>query len=207
MAHEWLVARLGALMGAPVAEGVLIEVDGALVEGHRVDGVALPGGVWFGSKVVSGIESQLVELVKRDGNPQRVPHYLALWSLCLGCDPQFIYEKDADDRLWSIDHGLWFDSLEGDWTAQLLDRSTEISWSAPEWKGARTVDPRALHDAADAVEGITSSDFGVILGQIPIEWDVPDEALEALGQFVHARRGPVAEQLRVQAARLDGRRA
>lgn len=206
LAHEWVVARLGAQLGAPVAPGVLLFVDEELLGDTYVDGDRLPGGVWFGSRLVSGVESQVLDNARRDGNPDRIPRFLALWALCLGCDAQFMYAKADDDQIWSIDHGLWFGSHEGDWTEQWLLECIASSWDLPDWHGSRAVRDAAYQEAAEAVEGITSADLGEIVGNVPVEWGIPDQSLEALASFVHGRREAVADQLRVQAARRGRRR-
>lgn len=202
MAHEWIVSRLALSLAAPACEGVLIYVDSDLVQGLSIGGVQPRGGVWFGSRFVNGVESTRIERVSRDGNAQRVPAYLALWNLCLGCDEQFIYDQSSDSQVWSIDHGLWFDSHEGDWTPELLARAVERGWDQPDWSGSRRVDPRSLHEAATALEQLSSETIGDVVGNVPVEWKVSDEQLLALGEFIHNRRKPVAQLLRSAAARV-----
>lgn len=202
LVHEWFISELSRTMGGPLPRGVLIEVDGSLLEGQNIDGQARESGTWFGSQLLQGEEHTALQLAQRDGNPERIPFYLALWHLCLGIDAQFIFERSADDRVWSIDHGLWFSNADGDWTdLGGLDVFCSMTWDDPEWSGSQSISPEALLKAADAIENLHAEVLGEIAGSVPVDWGVRDEDLEHLALFIHKRRELVSGQLRARAGR------
>lgn len=196
MAHEVVVGRLGARISAPVRPIALIGVNDALVNDQYVGGSRLPAGIYVGSELLSDVEEHTsITRVSRDGNANRFASYLALWDLCLGSDLQLLYHLAEHDQVWSIDHGLWFDSLEGDWTPEHLAGRADESWSWPEID-VNALDEVAVRTAADAVESLTCTDLAEVMSQVPLQWGVADDALRTLAKFVHGRRGLVAQRLR-----------
>ncbi|GAA3078074.1 hypothetical protein JOF29_005115 [Kribbella aluminosa] len=195
--HELVVGRLGTRIAAPVRPTALVEVDEALVCDQHVDGSRLPAGVYFGSELLPDVEEHTeITRVGRDGNATRFAFYLALWDLCLGSDLQLLYHLAEHDQVWSIDHGLWFDSLEGDWTPSHLAGRADQPWPWPQNIDAAALNTEALRTAANLVEGLSCANLGEVMGQVPLEWGVADEALHTLAKFVHGRRALVAQRLR-----------
>lgn len=203
MANEWVVSQLAEHLEAPVPPAMLLGVHPGLVQGRSHNGQRLPGGTWFGSQLVPGLESGSLELAHRDGNPSRIPRFLALWHLCFGVDQQHVYDKIDQDRVYSIDHGMWFDCGGGDWDPRLLERTDQL-WPEPQWSGPPRADPAAFHAAAAAVEGLGCEAIGSAVGSVPVGWGVPDAELALLAQFLHGRRAYVAEHLRLLATRTRG---
>lgn len=201
LAHEWIVSELSRTIGGPLAPGVLLDIDSDLLQGLAIDGVRREAGTWFGSRVISGEESTSLQLAKRDGNPERIPYYLALWHLCLGFDSQFVFDKSQNDQVWSIDHGLWFANGAGDWTESGgLDDMLNYAWPEPDWEGSRSVNGPTLHDAADALLALSAESLGEITGSVPLQWNIRREDLEHLALFIYRRRVRVSDQLRALAA-------
>lgn len=203
LAHEWVMSELSRTLGGPLASGVLLDVDEDLLQGWTIDGVKREAGTWFGSRLIAGEERTALQFAQRDGNPERIPYYLALWHLCLGVDAQFIFDKAENDRVWSIDHGLWFANGEGDWTdLGGLEVLREQAWPDPEWVGSRAVDPKTLHEAADAVTALSAEHLGEITGSVPLQWNIHQNALADLGLFIYERRERVSNHLRVLASEV-----
>lgn len=199
LAHEWVISELSRVLHGPLPPGVLIEVDDSLLSGTGIAGGPLTGGTWFGSRVILGEEATYLQHADHDGNPQRLPGYLALWHLCLGVDPQFIYERAERDRVWSIDHGLWFDNGAGDWTdLGGLEPLSGHRWDDPEWHGPRELDAQSCLEAAVAVEALTGEVLGEIMGTVPVEWGIRDDDLEHLATFIITRRPLTTAMLRAR---------
>lgn len=200
LVNELVVARIGELLGAPVRPARLVTVDGDLTEGFFAGGHSLPGGTYFGSELLTNVEETTeIVRVKRDGNAERLPRFLALWSLCLGQDLQLLYHLSKDDQVWSIDHGLWFDNYEADWNVDLLNSAVDEHWSWPEDEKPIGLDATALVAAADSLSNLTVETLARIVGEVPPEWGVPDVELRALATFVHSRRDLIDSQLRASA--------
>ncbi|WP_442913239.1 HipA family kinase [Kribbella sp. CA-293567] len=201
LAHEVLVAGIGRLLGAPVRRVSLIYVDPALVIDQFVDGQRLPAGLYAGSELLTEVEEDtVVARVRRADNAARFAYYLALWDLCLGTDLQLLYHLAETDQVWSIDHGLWFDSLEGDWSAAHLSRQGSLPWPWPDGARPQPFSRAAFLSAGAAVDGLTCQDLADVLGGVPLEWGIADETLRTLARFVYERRSAVSERLRQAAA-------
>lgn len=201
--HEWVVARLGQAIGAPVCTPALVGVDSVLVDGLSANGDKLPAGVYFGSLLQPGEERQQIDHVADDGNCDRFAYLLALWELCLGCDGQFLYDHDAESQVWSFDHGLWFNSLEYPWAVSELSAWKEMRWDWPEGDPSG-LSSESLIDAADRVRGISEESICEILAAVPLSWGIGDDDLRALGEFLLDRKDYVASRL-IASARHSGR--
>lgn len=196
------MARVGELIDAPVRPVRLIYVDDALTDGIRVDGYALPGGTHVGSEVLPQAEElTTVDRISHDGNARRFAAYLALWELCLGTDPQLLYDLSQSDTVWSIDHGLWFESLESDWTEEHLDSRIDEPWPPPRGSQLGGLAADALLDAADRLGDLSEQELSRGVAAVPLEWGVSDEQLTTLAAFIDKRRVRVAKRLRDLAAR------
>lgn len=201
LVNELVVARIGQLIDAPVRPVSLVYVDPELTTGFRANGLPIPGGTYFGSELLADVEEATEILrVEHDGNAQRFPRFLALWELCLGADLQLLYHVSNDHQVWSIDHGLWFDNQEGDWTPSLLQQWRQVAWSWPDAGRPKGLDPTGLHGAADAVLSISLQSLAQILAEVPQDWGIQDKNLAALAEFIYYRRNLVANQLRTIAA-------
>jgi hypothetical protein len=162
----------------------------------------LPAGLYFGSEVLTDVEEHTaIVRTGSDGNASRFAYYLALWDLCLGTDLQLLYDVGQQDQVWSIDHGLWFDSLESDWSPELLQRRVGQPWDWPATPLPRGLDRAAFIGAADAIDALTAVDLADVMADVPLEWGVSDNALRDLALFVHTRRPAVAKRLRESARR------
>jgi hypothetical protein len=200
LVNEWVVLKLGEEIGAPVRPGALVQVEQEFIGDLRFNGVAPSPGTFFGSRFQAGSEEQTqIGFVGKDGNAERFARFLALWELCMGDDAQFLYSHTDDLQVWSIDHGLWFNCMEGDWTPAQLAAWTEESWEWPEGRFPAGLSARELHEAANSLDRLTSGAIGRAVGGVPVDWEVPDDELYALAYFIHCRRGAVASRLRAAA--------
>jgi hypothetical protein len=176
---------------------LVVYVEDALVRDSYANGTRLPGGTYVGSEMLRDVEeSTQITRVARDGNSERFAYYLALWDLCLGTDLQLLYHLAERDRVWSIDHGLWFDSIEGDWTPDLLAARVKTPWPWPDEVQLGSLKVAALSAVAESVDLLSSHDLARTIGEVPLEWGVADETLRTLAFFVYSRRTKVSERLR-----------
>lgn len=193
--NELVVAGVGGALGAPFRPVKLVEVSDELVADLRIDGQRLPGGTYIGSELLEhSEESTEVSRVASDGNRERYPFLLAVFDLCLGDDMQLLHDQDDDQAVWSIDHGLWFWSTEGDWSPATLASMMQSSgmWGAR----PRGLSVEALLQAADGVDHLKADDLAPIWASTPTAWGIDDEHRAALLQFVLDRRSGVSGRLR-----------
>jgi len=141
---------------------------------------------------------------KRDDNARRQAAMAGLWDLCVGEDPQWLYETGAAYSMWSYDHGLWFTTGEGDWDQSVLQRlvATDSSLAMLPAGASR----ERLTETAEAIENLSPETLLSVMSAVPVEWGTDDRDLEAMAWFLYARRSPVAERLRKRAEPSSGDR-
>ncbi|MBS1905483.1 MAG: hypothetical protein JST33_02715 [Actinobacteria bacterium] len=207
LVNEVIVGELGRLIGAPVRERVLIRIPPSI---SRWD--MFPAGrsdaplIAHGSLHVPGaIDDDDLRYTRRDDNARRQSAMVALWDLCLGEDPQWLYETTAAYSMWSYDHGLWFTTGEGDWEESVLRRLVTTDGTFPHIPTG--LDRRRLLDVADAILGLTPEALLSVMSAVPVEWGTDDRSLEAMAWFLFRRREPVAQRLRRHAEAPSGGQA
>lgn len=192
--NEVLVSRIGEMLGAPVRPTKLISVSPSFAGWSMADGWPLGAGIAHGSlRLANTVEDDELRHVRMDDNARRHAQIVALWDLCMGDDPQWLFDLDAERSTWSFDHGFWFGGELG-WTIDQLDRDADRGWA---WPGSvRGIDSSELVRMADAIAGLSPELVMDAISGVPVEWGVIDEDLEAIGWFVHHRRVQVSERLR-----------
>ena len=187
--NEYVVGRLGALIGAPCCDVALIDVPPA----HATAG--LSEGVASGSLEVAGATEIKGHLAHRlaDDNRRRHAGAFALWDLCFGADPQWLVQAADQHRTWSHDHGHFFPSGPN-WSDQSLRDHVNVAHQlGGEVSG---LDPDHLETVARNIDDLTSDAIASVMSAVPCAWPVLDAELESLGWFVDGRRADVASRLR-----------
>lgn len=203
LASERIVSAVGDLIGAPVRPTALIEVPSGFESYFQGDGRGLRECVAHGSLLLEGdvIESNALDHLKRDDNLRRQPALIALWKWCLGEDAQWLYSAEEDYSIWSFDHGCWFDSQEAPWDSDFLAESTN-SQPLEELGVVKGMDSAHFHEMASRLESVTHRQLLEAVATVPESWDVKVQDLETVAWFLYVRRRPVADVLRLAAARV-----
>lgn len=191
---EQIVARLGALIGAPVCEPQLVRLDAIAGWEFRLGtGRVVEPGWSHGSVAVDpALETRSLEHRPEDDNRRRHSGIYALCDWLAGSDVQWLYATDEDNAYYSHDHGFF---LTGpDWTIASLDAAKDGNFaiSVP----PDGLDPEALVAYADALEALTREGIEAEVSKLPAEWPVSDEELVAVRDFAEHRAGPAAGRLR-----------
>lgn len=189
-----IVGAVGALIGAPVCETVVVRIPDALSGWEFRPGRYLKPGLAHASRNVdSAVE--LYELTHReaDDNPVRHVGVIALYDWCWGNDDQWLYSESDDHRTFSHDHGWYLPGSNGTWTSQSLiqhvheDRPLNCAIS-----GIRQAEVLRI---ANRLRVLQAEQLVQALSNIPQEWPVTDDELEHVGWFLHQRAIPVADRL------------
>ena len=207
--NEIVGNAIGAIFGAPVCEWKIIDIPAELV-GSLIDGgsrnVRLGDKPMFGSLDVRGAEQYLVEgsLLHplKDGNPQRIPKLMALWVLCNAVDIQVVYGRDDEDKIWSIDHRLWFGCDDGTWQ---LD-SHETLAGRIELPMAQGIQWEDWESACESLEAVTAEATRHSPGLIPSEWGIARSDVERLVEYCVTRTSYARQKLMAVAEKASGRR-
>lgn len=204
LVNEVIVGELGILLGAPVRERALVLVPAALTSWSdfpiRRSSTAL---VAHASLHVPGaVDDDELRYTKRDDNARRQAAMAGLWDLCVGEDPQWLYETGARYSMWSYDHGLWFTTGEGDWDGDVLARLVDTDGALAEVPAG--VNTERFRELADSIERLSVEMLLTVVSQVPVEWEADDRNLEAMAWFIFRRRAQVAQRLRRRAETPPG---
>jgi hypothetical protein len=194
--NELVVARLGALIEAPLCEVGLIEIPDELAGVKYREDRSLEAGLASGSMNLDGVVEVKGSLADRDkaDNARRHAGIFAVYDWCWGSDEQYLYEQEEKRRTtYSHDHGHYFPGGPN-WTADTLAAHVDNAHALPDPAG---LDPRAVRDYAKRLREVARSDIVDVLRGVPPEWAVTTPELETLGWFLERRTETVA-------ARLDG---
>lgn len=191
---EQIVARLGALISAPVCEPRLVRLDAiAGWEFRPGTGRLVEVGWAHGSVAVDpALETRSLEHRAEDDNRKRHSGIYALCDWLAGSDVQWLYATDQDNAYYSHDHGFF---LTGpDWTTASLAgaRDGNFAISVP----PDGLDPAALAAYADALEAVTREGIEAELSKLPLDWPVSEEELLAVRDFAEHRVAPTVGRLR-----------
>ncbi|SDG79179.1 hypothetical protein SAMN04489810_1304 [Microbacterium pygmaeum] len=205
LTNEVIVGELGRVLGAPVRERVLVAIPPSVSAWSdfpvRKSDLAL---LAHGSLHVPGaVDDDELRYTKRDDNARRQAAMAGLWDLCVGEDPQWLYETGAAYSMWSYDHGFWFTTGEGDWDQDVLRRLLATDGSLATLPSG--VSRERLREVATVVENLTPEMLLSVMSAVPVEWGTDDRDLEAMAWFLFARREPVANRLRQRANLPPGR--
>ncbi len=193
--NEFIIGRLGSLIGAPVCEVAVVHIGPDHVGWEFRAGYHLQEGFACASREVEGVhESHQLDHRNRDDNSRRHAGAFALFDWCWGSDPQWLFEAPADERTHSHDHGHYFPNGPN-WTEASLQRDV----------GGAHVLPQATTDLlqaekerlAERLEQLTADEIAAVLRQVPASWPVADDELAALGAFLEQRAPSVGPRIRV----------
>ncbi len=200
--NEQIVARCGALIGAPVCTVALIEIPASL--SGIVSGVRVKAGVAHGSlEVPDTIPSYSLDYRDQDNNRTRHAGVLALVDWCWGGDLQWLFQE-TDRRTYSHDHGFYFPGGP-DWhespqaVQQQADQAPPPSDCLKLWQAGLGMRPIALTTFASKLESVTTEQIARVLNAVPSEWPVEAYDLDLIGYFLERRAPQVAARLRAAA--------
>jgi hypothetical protein len=193
--NEQLAGHLGMLVGAPVSEPrlVFIPPDLETFEIRPGTGRFLEEGWAHGSVAAQpAVETRDLSDRSSDDNPQRHAGIYALYDWLGGSDAQWLV-VGGERMYYSHDHGHYFPGGPG-WTRETLAQAGNAAYALGHPAAGLDVDE--VNRLADRIDGLSEEDIAGCASNLPADWPVLDEDLEALLDFLYARRAPVAERLR-----------
>lgn len=194
---ERVVYGLGEMMNAPVPQSALIEIPPEM-RWEMAPGYNLHGGIGHASLNVETaiVHDEWGTFSHDDHNRERQAAILALWDLCLGEDPQWLHQVDADMSIYTFDHGLWFGG-GADWALEDLQRVGVRPWDGD--LDAGVASSSGLHASAARLDGLTLEDIRSVTATVPVEWNTTEAEMSELAAVLYVRAEGVAARLRVAA--------
>ena len=189
--NEIAASTIGQFLGAQVRPWKIIHVPPSLVGTNVGDGrerIRLSDKPMFGSLLLEPAimiqDDQVMRFADDDENFIHIPRLVSLWLLCNAQDIQYLADTSANNSVWSIDHGFWFDSLELPWGFTPVEQMAGRP-KIPVIKAR--YEERYWEDAIAAVDTLDRSIIDLIFKEIPPEWEVSHEECARLGDYVLKR--------------------
>ncbi|MFB9673874.1 HipA family kinase [Streptosporangium vulgare] len=195
VAIEHIVSGVGRLIGAPVCDSSLIRIPDELT-GSPAGRGHLKAGIAHASLALPNAIERRHALASRsqDDNQRRQASIYALWDWCFGCDPQWLYDLDSDESIYSHDHGLYLPTNDGHWKRSYLVQCADEPNELPD--APHGLSEEAVEEVSAALEKINRDALVNVLRGVPASWPVSDDDLEALGWFLEHRAPAVADRVR-----------
>lgn len=215
LANEYVVAKLGQLIGSPIWESALIEIPPdiripAQPRSRRVGEFLVPGIGWASRHQVGRTVHANLRYRDKADNMRRYVGLLALFDWCTGSNPGYLYGAERFE-IYSRSCGAFFGGPW--WTAESLQTVRE-GFLPPfyygDWNGANrkqlqellsrdrrySLDSDEIETVAGKLEKVTETDISQIIDGIPLHWGIDDDEREVLGVLLSDRRIRVADRLR-----------
>lgn len=199
--NEVAASIVGLRLGAHIRPWKIIYVPESL-HGHMIGEsiwrYRLTGTPLFGSLNLHTATLHqgfgVIPYVNDDANYNHIPKLIALWLLCnVQDDIQILTDNDDDNSIWSIDHGLWFDSEPYPWQLTPPERAG----GTPRIPLLRTEIPNSSWDKAiNALDNLDTTLREELQEAIPIEWAIPAHETDKLMNYVLSRKDYARELLR-----------
>jgi hypothetical protein len=197
--NEQITGQLGALMGAPVARTVLVEVTDRTSQPGAAD--PLPRGVHHGSVLIENLGEPVkrpTEWRKVDAIPNRDRFALLAmlygWVYC-SYDHQVSFETSPPRFVWCYDHGFTIGLGQAP-----LTRGGDSRWDSLVLENRRTVAVDRvfqqafgfaagdLRKAVTPLESIDAPRIAAVIASIPNDWYCTDDERVALARYLNDRR-------------------
>lgn len=193
---EFIVARLGRMIGACVPTAVTVGVDPALAGWDMGGGRLLQAGVAHGMAEVPNAVEERPNLLHRarDDNARRQVGIYALFDWFVGSDQQWLHDTGDDYRIYSADHGWFLPPSGPDWSIAALQATVAQPHVLPDPPAG--LDPGSVDLVAGALDNVDRASLAAVLSGVPAPWPASDNELEVLGWFLESRAKDVAERLR-----------
>lgn len=183
---DYVVGKMGELIGAPVPPVRLIEVPNILImPGTMLEG--FEAGVGHGSAFMSGCSDAYDVRYPEDGDNR--DRYAALavlfgWADCE--DRQYLLATSPPHSVWAIDFGMFFCGTD-EWSVESLANAHEADIDRLV-ASAALVAPADLAPLLARLAGVTDNQIGQIVSEPPDEWGVSLDDRIGLAKYLASRR-------------------
>lgn len=192
---EYLMSRVGQLIGAPVCEVKPIAITAEFAGVQVVNGPRLEEGIGSASRDIPDATEMRASLEHRDrdDNARRHAGVVAFYDWCWGDDPQWLIVATRDSELHSHDHGFYLPPGGQSWTTETLEANVDVPH--PIGTTAAGLDIAELERLADALRAVTAEHLADVFGTVPAGWPITDAELERLSSYLCQRAPQVAHRI------------
>jgi hypothetical protein len=191
MFNDHIVARLGAMIGAPVPAAALVTVSQELIDLNpdKAQGMGhIQPCTAHGSRLYAEVSERIdnIDHIADDDNKGRFASLGVLHGWMGFSDRQFIYDNAQPFRVYSVDHGHFFPGGP-EWTIASLQAAPAATIADDIVKSCK-LDHGDLVLACSPLRTITEAQIAEILGIPMDDWDVGIDDRVALGKYLRQRQ-------------------
>jgi len=194
---DQVIGRLGAAMGAPVGETVLVDVPQELIVAEP-DLQHLEPGLAHACRWIPNCSEKATKFRESKENRERFARLAILYGLAGGHDQQVIYENQTPNLAHSVDHGHFLPPGAGQWTEESLRNRTDFE-ADPKILTSLSFSDSELQDAAALLEQITSEEIAEAVATVPTEWGITDAERVAVADYFHRAKQGLLEEYGTEA--------
>lgn len=192
LVNDHVVGRVAALLKAPVPEVVFVEITPELLSAETRARHFLPG-LAHGTIFIQDCTNREALLhIDKPENRSRFAHLAVLYSWMRAGDYQCIYQKNAPNLVYSVDHGHFFPSGPN-WTVNSLEAYTETVMDP--WFNSCGLIKTDFENVTQNLNLITDEDVELIVQGPPDAWGISQDERAALSSFLIQRKAKLIEIL------------
>jgi hypothetical protein len=185
---ERAVGLLGHLLGAPVPDIGLVDVPQELIAA-QAELRQWASGIAHGSRFIdNATEREGLAHVQEPINRSRFARLAVLYGWAQATDHQFIYEKMAPYRVYSHDHGHFFNGPR--WSADSLNNAPLATLDTNVMHGCNLISDE-ITGAVARLRAVVEHEVADILAGVPATWGVTEAERAALLAFFIRRRDQI----------------
>lgn len=192
--NEQIVARLGKIMGAPVAEARIVEISSDLIEIEPQFDYLTPGTA-HGTLFIKDCfdDRDVMKYREQIKNRSRFALLSVLYGWISAQDHQFIYHKTQPNLVYSVDHGAFFpNGLQ--WTEDDLRTAPKAKIDSLLSSRCRLTEDE-LQEALEKLEMVTEDDIIRVVAVPPQEWRFTMEERVTMVEYLIRRQQELLELL------------
>lgn len=195
LVKEQVVARVGALIDAPVCPVVVIDIPQEF-DGSTVGGLRLEAGPAHGTRnIANGLDTRELDRPSDDDNAARYAAFAALYDWCWGYDVQGLHVANDDNRFFAVDYDQYLPPGGQVWQPKTMVDFADVPHEIPQ---TVPLSAAALARVATRLEGVSRTDLVDALKHIPGSWIGKARDLEDVGFLLERRLPQVAARLRAR---------
>lgn len=182
--NDHVCGRLARTLDLPCPGVTIVDVSPEAAAGVDLGGKPGDPGAAHGSEWLEDVDPIGLDVaIPLGDNRRRYTMLMVLYSIVAQHDSQFVYEKAAPNRLFSVDHGHTF--LNENWTSDQLESAAELTDLRRD--GGHELDKDALTEVRERLSKLSEMDIAELVSCIPGSWRVTLDERCAAAAFLWRR--------------------
>lgn len=188
LASDYIVARLGRLLDAPVPEVALVNVSQDFVDANHAQISHVRPGLGNASPLLKNCRDtfNVVETHRRANN-RRYAALAVLFGWAVATDHQFLIDNNTN-LVWAVDFSHFFPK-QGNWNIEDLDHFSVGPCEPDRYiSNACAISEESWREMCRALAHVTAQQIADIVGSVPNFWGLSRRDKANLAWFLGRRR-------------------